>query len=216
MFPKEVGIAIAVTILAIPIIVPILEKFVWKNLSKKGRDNLLGCALPFAVITAIMLPLLGIGVVVFHVFSTYTLETVLAYSFFGLLAIITGPMLLASSLAFAGGADDDSLKPAFAFTWALIATLFFFAATFDMESGFYFILRLSMSMTMLGVLIFEKHIFKLIPLFFLVLYNPIVPVYLHDKELWLNWNIAAGACLWLSFIRFFYLYQKQKAKHESA
>lgn len=137
--------------------------------------------------------------------------TVLTYLFFSLLGVITSPMLLGAILS--GAEDNNSFKSIFSLIWASIATIFFVGASFDMEDLFYFLLRLTMMMIMLGNLITEKHIFKLIPLFFLILYNPIIPVYLHDKNLWENWNIITAIYLWISFLRFLILSKKNKNRN---
>lgn len=71
-----------------------------------------------------------------------------------------------------------------------------FAAVFRLPIEYYTILRILISMGALLVLYnavrFKQYYFSLIFLFILILFNPVFPIYLYRKSIWIPMDIITG------------------------
>ena len=91
------------------------------------------------------------------------------------------------------------------FVWYLIASIIFVLAAQDMPSGYYEFLRYEIFLISLGSAIIAPSIFFGIPMIGLaILYNPLLPVHLRDKDLWTTWNTISGIAFWILFALTFF------------
>ena len=73
-----------------------------------------------------------------------------------------------------------------------IVAVMLFLGTLPLSGGYYDLLRIVVSIAaLINVL---RGSFLFIPI--LILFNPIVPVYLYDKGLWTMIDIASGIAFW--------------------
>jgi hypothetical protein len=94
----------------------------------------------------------------------------------------------------------------------IIAALLCFIGIFELPYGYYTFLRILVSFMALVIIVneFRSRSFWLIAfLLILVIFNPIIPIYLYLKSLWLLIDIVVG----LLFLYYFYtLIPKKKVK----